>query len=203
MAALREQIHDFQALVSTRDTEKASNTSPSRPPVHPLVKQVLKYGFYAAWGLFALLGLLVLPGVIETVRQIPLEPSCYIGQEACRQSKACAELPLPEQIEDAALFPMSVEYPELIGWHACVVFPAPALWQEAFHKLHPGGKGDAMPDDMPLDFAREEGIDPRMAEFISSRQWQPFHQGQLHPGKRNFVSLRDESGEYMLFYLVD
>ncbi len=60
----------------------------------PHVKKLLTYGGCLAWAGFALLRLLVLPGVLKAINDIPLKPACYVG-EACGKSDVYAALPVP------------------------------------------------------------------------------------------------------------
>ncbi len=163
----------------------------------PHVKKLLTYGGCLAWAGFALLGLLVLPGILKAINKIPLKPACYLGED-CGKSDVYASLPVPQQEE--APFPMAVDYPKLIGKRGRVVFRASTEWQEAFRALHPYeqvSREDAPKGPIRFAFRDDDGIDKRIADFITAREWHLFHEGHLHNG-RPFSALRDSSGEYML-----
>ncbi len=176
----------------------------------PLLKRLLKYGFYAAWGGFALLGLLMLPNVVNAINKMDMEPACYFGEAACHKSKVCAPLPLPEQA-DAQNFPMAVDDVRFFGRSGRVVFRADAAWQEAFRRFYPFAARESSDSsawqhpDKPVAFAFPDakGEEKRITDFIERHEWYPFHEGELQQGRLHFFALRDKSGEFIFLYVYD
>ncbi len=183
---------------------------PCKNTMKPSLTSLLKYAGGALWLLFALLGLLLLPGFLRAINRLDMAPACYFGEAACQESRVCSSLPLPPQAEADAQeqsFPMAVDYFKLVGRSGAVVFRSTPEWQEAFRCCC------ARPLAQPYDRAEgiaenlvQEAKDAALRDFVASRRWLPFHQACLYRcGKRDIkaVALRDESGEYLLIHCFD
>ncbi len=179
------------------------NNNATKPSFRRLARKLLRYMGYALLGLFALLGLAVLPGLMEALNNIPLQPRCAIGPD-CEGSTACARLPLPQQ-PDAQNFPMAVDYPRVFRQSGFVILQASAEWQEAFRAFYPTRPNEELEPQKAVryHFDEDDGIDARITSFILEHEWYPFHDGDLQPGKLHYSALRDASGEYLLIHVFE
>ncbi len=170
------------------------------------MKTALKYLIFVLTGFCALVGLLVCGVAFFTFSSLkmnplePIPPRVCTGP-ACVQSEAGRYIPLPPQQEEG--FPMALDCHAPCEYSGILVFRAPADWQETFRKFY---ATPTTPFPGFLDNAlhhASQAEDKRLHDFISSRQWEPFHAATIVKARHSvyFHALRDASGEYLLVYI--
>ncbi len=166
------------------------------------MKHFLKYALLGIVGFFTLVGLASIAALAYSFA-LNATTEAYLGEE-CRACSRYDYLPLPEQAE--ADFPMALEYHDWGDYYAVRIFRAGPEWLAQLSTLYPAQEAQEEAMQTSAALARSMAGDAgckRIKEFIRSRNWQHVHHTRLPHNGLDLDVLRDESGEYVLLYLLN